>query len=1205
LAQDFYWSCEALSELRVGIRFPAGARARDEVKLQPFEVIVAAVFAQIRPDYDWWVTPNRPDGGVDFVGRGTFLSSHELGIDAAITIGGQCKKRERVNDVVGELSGSFIRMARTLHPTFFVAALSTSLTAARIAEARSLLEATLQRHCHILDRAQLESLIGANLSAAKPIIRKAFSRQDADYVLDYFRNQPDSLASLEMRVTAPSSALAGEPFRVRLRVSRSSVDEAAFRLRWNPSTQQSAAALIAPLGAVSTGGLALDFRMTAIEDPFVAEYDFEFLLYAIGPQSLGTIELHSTTNPAIPMAVQHLPVVDVVENLRPPFYEVPYRQALDELERGLVRARSGKVSCIAVVGAGGAGKTRLCEELCLEARRHGAYAVSAQQAHSSDFPRRILANLLLGLTEPGRPNQTPVNRIGDILSRLEPSLAVRARPAIEGLLGQAGKAGSPEDDQSLLSVLAVLIAQRSRSHTVIIHLQDLHWCTLDVLETIDRLIWQLGHLRVKPASGAPPSGIPVLFALEGRQHEHRAESDTGWSTRMFEMFIERLNCPVARCRAFEPHESAAFAQRLFEQRHSANMMLPAPLWELQQQLIGTIHRVAGGNPLHMLEQVKLLQQHGVLAQNPRTGFIYLVTPDFSDVSLPLTVFDTIEARWRYCWLNEKHLALLLWAVALADDNLPKSLFGYLWSRLAPEITQTKIESTEFLRFPQQDEEGSRVSFRHENYFRAMRRVQLPASDRRVVVDAYTAWFNEATYLSPGLRYVQAKVELEAPAPEFSRVRKILRAARNAALRSQDRSLAAQILATLLDEVTWPSDRRRRLSITSLVQACDDEVALCDDLVHSGQTHVAYDRIKNVLSAVDARLSLQPAGATGALDPIRQRRFVMLTLQAEILYHDRKPAEALDITDDAVRQLDLLLSGASDCECQNWSDVVMDVRNTHSVAVALTGDMKRAVVEARKAADIAETLLETLPRALDVIITYANILLCEAPEESELILQRCLDYSESRPIPQETRLALDLNLSMARIVLGYREGQSSQGGSERLAVAQQALFNVFKQAYPLGRLAQAAAAALLLGLTRALNAQPDDLDWFSQAVALAIRARQRETLWRAYINLAHSLNRHGHSAHDAAAAALDIMVSSLKSYAEPDRTPRFALLSVPMAHAVRYLILAGDGKAQQTLRVLPALRRMFTSIESGQLKDDRDGWSSHEWLRIGPADYVIY
>src|ERR1043166_538934 len=99
MAKDFYWSRDALRELRVKVHSPAGNLSPEEVKLQPFEVIVAAVFAQLRPDYDWWVTPNRPDGGVDFIGRGVFLTSKELGIDAAITIGGQIGRascRERV-----------------------------------------------------------------------------------------------------------------------------------------------------------------------------------------------------------------------------------------------------------------------------------------------------------------------------------------------------------------------------------------------------------------------------------------------------------------------------------------------------------------------------------------------------------------------------------------------------------------------------------------------------------------------------------------------------------------------------------------------------------------------------------------------------------------------------------------------------------------------------------------------------------------------------------------------------------------------------------------------------------------------------------------------------------------------------------------------------------------------------------------------------
>jgi len=1204
MAGNFSWSRESLSELRVGIHSPTGSRLGKNVRLQIFEVVVTAVFAKLRPDFDWWVTPSRPDGGVDFIGRGVFLTSKELGIDAAITIGGQCKKRGSVGSVVDQLSGSFVKMAETIHPTLFVAALSATVTAARIAKAKATLEKILQRHCHILDRRQLESLIGANLVAAEPIIQKALRRKDAALVLGYFERQAHSTSAIAIEVTAPSSVLAGESFRVRLKITRSSISENSFRLRWRPSSEKQAATLVVPVGSNLEQGVALDFLNTGGEDPFVVNQDLEFLIYAVGSQKLGTIEILQIDKHDELTSTKLLPLVEVVENLRPPFYDVPYREPLYELERGLARARAGRVSVVTVVGAGGAGKTRLCEEMCLEARRSGAQIVSARQAHSTEFPRRILANLLLSLADQPLLSQSTSKAIENLLSQLEPRLASRARSAIEALFEQAGKPGSFEDDQALLSVLAVLIARTARSQTVIIHLHDLHWCTFDVLELLDRLIWQLDQLRVHLAARGKPSGIRALFLLEGRMHEFREDAETGWSTKVFERFIERIGSPVATCRAFTSDESAAFAQRLFEQEHSANLLLPKALLALQQELINRVHQVAGGNPLHMLEQVKLLQQHGILAQNPRTGFIYMVKPEFEHIPLPATVFETIEARWRYYSDTKRSLAMLLWAAALVDDSLPLHLFKHLWTCIASDVSQSQIESTEFLRFPQSPEEGLQVSFRHENYFQTVRRIQLPDRDRRAIVEIYSAWFAQAKGLGPGLRYVQARVELEAPTPDLKRVNRILRAVRDTAVKRRDRGLTARVLATLLDGVAWPTNEIKPLSKPLLVQACDDEIALCLGLVSSGRTDTAYERIQRVLDIIEGRIQ-RDGQASEFVNDIKRRRFTLLTMKARILYHNRRPAEALAITEEAIRELELLTK-ASPPDKRQWSDVIMEVRHTHGVAIALVGDMKRAVEEAREAADIAKTLLKRSPQALEVIITYTNILLCEAPQDSESILTHYLALSEQIDFPAETLLRLNLNLAMARILLAYRQKLSTRkGNTGKLMSAHEILLGVFRQAHPLGRLSNAAAAALLQGIVSALQAKRDEIDWFAQAVALAIRARQLETLWRSHINLAHSLHRAGQSAHDSAAAALEIMVYSLSYYAEPDRNPRFNLLSVPMAHAVRYLILAQDTKAENVLRKFPALRRIFANVRSGELKDDRDGHTSHEWLRVGKADYVLY
>src|SRR6476661_8088061 len=97
--------------------YDKSGKASASARVQLFELAVTTVLAQMRPEFAWWVTPNRQDDGLDFLGVQRFLDDSDLGIDAAITVGGQCKKRSTVNEAVGEIAGSLIRMADTVNPT--------------------------------------------------------------------------------------------------------------------------------------------------------------------------------------------------------------------------------------------------------------------------------------------------------------------------------------------------------------------------------------------------------------------------------------------------------------------------------------------------------------------------------------------------------------------------------------------------------------------------------------------------------------------------------------------------------------------------------------------------------------------------------------------------------------------------------------------------------------------------------------------------------------------------------------------------------------------------------------------------------------------------------------------------------------------------------------------------------------------------------
>ena len=89
-----------------------------------------------------------------------------------------------------------------------------------------------------------------------------------------------------------------------------------------------------------------------------------------------------------------------MENVRPRFYSEPVRTVMRALDDAWEAAQSGAVEAVAVVGSGGAGKSRVVEEFSLEVRRRGDCVVAAKQANTLDYPRRLFANLLVALTSP-------------------------------------------------------------------------------------------------------------------------------------------------------------------------------------------------------------------------------------------------------------------------------------------------------------------------------------------------------------------------------------------------------------------------------------------------------------------------------------------------------------------------------------------------------------------------------------------------------------------------------------------------------------------------------------------------------------------------------------------------------------------------------------------------------------------------------------
>lgn len=1196
LVRDFEWTVP--EHHIVSVRRGAGGGDRPS-RLQIFEMAATTVLAHLRPEFAWFVTENRPDHGIDFVGIQQFLEDDDLGIAAAITVGGQCKKRERVDEIVGELAGPLLSMAEALDPTFFVVALSARLDRGRVQRARRTLERQLNRHVHIFDRDQIEGLIGQHLDVVIPILSLGLEPSEVGEVLRYFEARSGAVPPPTVTVTAERRVLAGIPFAVRVDIRWALASSPEARLRWRPSPEleaSGAVTLIGPVGGDAPDGVPLAAGFVA-DDPLRASCQLDLLSYAVGTVDLGTLEV-SFSNPDVAGGKRlDLGVVEVVETMRPRFFDRPYRVSLKRLDSEYRRALSGFVSSIAVVGPGGSGKSRLCEEFAIERRRHGAVVVSVKQIKTHEAAHRLLADLLVALAGRDVGTGDPADGVIEAVAQYDRSLADRAEFAIRSVIGTRPTNAVDGGEQSLISVVLVLLAAQARASPLILHLQDLHWCGADTLQLLERIAWQLNQLTesMSTLDGQAPNGVLLLF--EGRVREEGPRDGDSWSSASFEAFLDRIACPVVKCPSLSRKDGRAFVRLLFEGRHNAHRLVDDGLLRLQEEVMDCIDSAAGGNPFHTLEQVRFLRDLGVLGRNPRTGLLYLVRPDFTTPVFPDTVFESIELRWRYIKSSAPELAQLLWGCALIEDRIPAGLFRHLWSELAPDVSVKDIEGTDMLWTG--DGDGQDVVFRHENYFRTLRRFTVPVSDRRRVVNAYVDWFSSLPQPTSEERFRWARAILEDPEPDLRRVTSLLRSSLAAATRRGDARLVRRVRSFSLD-LAWESDVRAPFPVARFRKRCDEEISLCRELLGTDRTQAA-SRLARLRTRLEGRVQLHHPAPDGGPHDLEILRQTVAAIEAQVLFNDRQPEKAAELAGRVVEHARLHQGPGGSSE---WRDLEMEALYTRSCGEALSGDFGAAVRSSAAAAEIAK--VSSSPLARKVLSTCGTMLLSEDPALGEQVLRSCLatwpddDTSDS--------FLVHVHLCMALILQAYAEADRSTSRTERLAEARDRSKSVHHSCRRLGLSADAGAAALVRGVVSALDGEGDQATWFALGVAAAGRARQMETLWRSHLNLATSIwQRDGFLSEtcvEHARAAAAIVTDTLSRSSAPEQSPRFHLVRVGLARAAWMLAQADSAPLTDLLDRFPSLRSDMTTLDrGGRVQDGAD--RHYQWLEVDGAEYILY
>jgi hypothetical protein len=342
-------------------------------------------------------------------------------------------------------------MADAVSPTLIVVALSARLTRDRVERARAILQRQSLRQCHILDRTQIEGLMVERLDVVTEILGQVLSESELAEVAAYLAKRALVALPPIVNVSPPARVRAGVPFRIQVDVQWALASHPRARLWWRSRADEPDAetvTLIGPLGAEVSGGVSL-IPETASRAPFSATRILELSTYTVGQVALGELVVGLSGSEAT--CVVDLGVLGVVENMRPRFFDRPYAEGLARLAESYDRATTGATCSVGVVGVGGSGKSRLCDEFALEKRRRGCRVVSVRHPKTHEEPLRILADLLVGLAGDDMATDEPAEGVLRAVAQYDSALSERVAPDVRSLFGTRTTAAVETAEQHVVS----------------------------------------------------------------------------------------------------------------------------------------------------------------------------------------------------------------------------------------------------------------------------------------------------------------------------------------------------------------------------------------------------------------------------------------------------------------------------------------------------------------------------------------------------------------------------------------------------------------------------------------------------------------------------------------------------------------------------------------------------------------------------------
>jgi len=686
-------------------------------RFQVFEVLVAEALSLLDHDIQWIVTAVQGDGGIDFEGVVVARDIPEWFVLPSQVILGQVKRRARgvnikdIRDDLAKISNFYAqKKGSVLWAVIYI--ISTADFGKQFNYISKVSSEPWIRTIYgpnppivFLDGKRFLSLLSSNSRGILSLLDKSFSEAELNLFESYLDRL--SLGSSEMfnfEIKGNNEGITGLPLQKKLIVTSKIKIPSSLKLqiRWEPDHGESnIVQIVNPDQLSSSEGIVVAFNGKEKH-----QIDIQIRCFCQGRVSLGTIYVLNEKR----MVLSKVPLgsANFYYQFVPPFFRSPNERILFEAESIIKTSKTGMLVVMAITGVGGSGKSRLCEELLSIACKNNHQIFTISHANNKTSRGQLIRDIFFQLFN---TENSDLTFIDDMIAELKSHIKGFDTAWEKSLRDYFENNISVPSIDIIVKALLSAFLVRTEKKPMALHLKDMHWGDKDDFLILKQLIHNIKANQKYFSNG-------ILFVFEGRNREALKIDEDYYSPIDWFSFLKNDFIIEKTVAAWSKFNSEEFLSEIFDTSINRNAYTDPKALPLHQELIDNLLFWANGNPMHLIEQLKLLLSMNVIKQFDN-GLLYVREKLPTNYAVPVTTRDMIKYRIEFYRNLYPECVEFIGFISRIERKIHGSLYTFLQKNLfehnATDFTEL-LRGMGFATLPTETEYY--FEFSHENYYQA-------------------------------------------------------------------------------------------------------------------------------------------------------------------------------------------------------------------------------------------------------------------------------------------------------------------------------------------------------------------------------------------------------------------------------------------------------------------------------------------------------